>query len=198
MKIARKMLASLAAVVGLSTLVHAGEVSIDVYGLSYHLKKNESYYNAPRSVGSSDGQWVFSPGIGLDYDFRTKGSMGFSGYTTLGYFRDCGDYPFYFAGLGVKYRNYIIGSKSVFWSFQLAGAVADAEDWTTTNAYNSTQRAIDYGRTTEFLPVGGLSLGYQFENKDYLSYTITYVPQNNNAGATSGTNLLFMWLSFGF
>jgi len=52
--------------------------------------------------------------------------------------------------------------------------------------------------TTVFLPVGGLSLEYQFENKNYLSYTITYVPQNNNASGTAGTNLLFMWLTFDF
>ena len=198
MKLIKKILASLVAVMGLTTVASAGEVSLDVYGLSYHLTKNESYYNAPRSVGSSNGQWVFNPGAGINYDFREKGSMGFSGYTTLGYFQDCADYPFYFAGLGLKYRNYIYGSNSVFWSFQLAGAVASAEDWTTVGGYNNTQTDIDYGRTTIFLPVGGLSLGYQFENKNYLSYTITYVPQNDNAGGTAGTNLLFMWLTFGF
>ena len=182
----------------IGSTVNAGEISLDAYGLSYHLKKEESYYNAPRSVGSSNGQWVFNPGAGIDYDFREKGSMGFSGYLTAGYFKDCADYPFYFAGLGVKYRNYFYGSDSMFWSVQLAGAGAILEDYTTTGGYNSTQTIIDYGQTTSFLPVGGLSLGYQFENKNYLSYTITYVPQNNNAGSTSGTNLLFMWLTFGF
>ena len=181
----------------IGSTANAGEISLDLYGLSYHLKKQESYYNAPRGIGGN-GQWVFNPGAGIDYDFREKGSMGFSGYTTLGYFQDCADYPFYFGGLGVKYRNYFYGSDSMFWSAQIAGAVASAEDWTTIGGYNSTQTDISNGRNTIFLPVGGLSLGYQFENKNYLSYTVTYVPQNNNAGGTAGTNLLFMWLTFGF
>jgi len=187
--------------IGLACLVgmlNAGEVSIDAYGASYHLTKEEAYYNAPKSIGSSNGQWVFNPGIGLNYDFREKGEMGFSAYTQLGYFQDCADYPFYFAGIGVKYRNYIYGSDHLFWSAQIAGAVAEAEDWTTVGEYNEAQRDISYGRTTVFLPVGGISLGYQFENKNFLKYSLTYVPQNDDAGGTAGTDLLFMWITFGF
>ena len=188
-------------VIGASILAvsaYAGEVSVDVYGLSYHLTKKEAYYNAPRGLGTSNGQWVFNPGIGLEYDFRKKGSMGFSPYTTVGYFRDCANFPFYFGGVGIKYRNYFYKSNSMFWSIQLAGAYVSAEDWTTIGGYDKNQAVIDYGRTSMFLPVGGVSIGYQFTNKDYLSYTMTYVPENNSAGGTSGTNILFSWLSFGF
>jgi len=177
---------------------YASEISIDFYGLSYHIKKEESYYNAPRSVGSSNGQWVFNPGIGLNYDFRKKGAMGFSGYGQLGYFKDCADYPFYFVGLGIKYRNYLYGSSNVFWSVKVAATVAEAEDWTTIGGYNSTQIDISYGRNVAFLPIGGIGFGYQFDNKNYLEYSLTYVPQNDAIGGTAGTNLLFMWITFGF
>lgn len=122
----------------------------------------------------------------INYDFREKGSIGFSGYTILGYLQDCINYSFYFTELEAKYRNYIYGSDSVFWSFQLADAIASAENWNVT-LHGNTQKGIDCRRPTIFLPVGRLSLEYQFENKNYLSCTITYVPQNKN----TGRNLLF-------
>ena len=77
---------------------NAGEIDIDVYGLSYHLDATQAYAEAPRRL-DSQGQWVFNPGIGVTYDFRDNISEeGFSPIVAVGYFQDCADYPFYFAG----------------------------------------------------------------------------------------------------
>ena len=92
---------------------NAGEIDIDVYGLSYHLDATEAYAEAPRGLDDK-GQWVFNPGIGVTYDFRDNISVeGFSPIVAVGYFQDCADYPFYFAGAGVRYRNYIDGTNLI-------------------------------------------------------------------------------------
>ena len=193
MKIAKKLIASVAVAGALASVASAGEINLNVYGLSYHLKASEAYHNAPRSVANK-GQWVFSPGIGLEYDFRTKGSTGLSVFTGAGYLRDCADYPFYFADLGVRYKNYFWNSNSWFWEANLAGAYAIAQDWDVD--YNGN--AIDYGTTSTGIPVASLGFGYKFKNGNFLKYTFTYVPEDNDVGATSGTNLIFMWLTYGF
>jgi hypothetical protein len=169
----------------------AGEINLNIYGLSYHLNKDEAYHNAPRSVFNSDGQYVYNPGVGIEYDFRNKGEMGWSVFTTLSWFQDCADYAFYYAGAGVRYKNYIFGHW--FWEANLAGAVANAEDWDVING-----QAVGYGRETTFLPVASLGFGYQFENKQFIKYEATFVPENDNIGGTSGTSLIFMWLTYGF
>jgi hypothetical protein len=192
-KIAKKLIASVAVAGALASMANAGEINVNLYGASYHLKASEAYHNAPRSIGN-EGQWVFNPGIGLEYDFRTKGSTGFSVFTGAGYFRDCGDYPFYFAELGVRYKNYFWNSNHWFWEVSLGGAYAVAHDWDVDNNGN----AVDYGTTTTGLPVGGIGFGYKFKNGNFLKYTLTYVPKNDDIGATGGTNLIFMWLTYGF
>ena len=192
-KTLKKVLSGVAIASILATTATAGEININIYGLSYHLKKSEAYHNAPRSAFGSDGQWVYNPGIGIEYDFRNKGEMGWSVFTTASWFQDCADYPFYFVGLGARYRNHLFSSKHWFWEANLAGAVANAEDWDVVDG-----EAVSYGRETTFLPVASLGIGYQFDNKQFIKYQITYVPENNNIGGTSGTDLLFMWLTYGF
>ena len=181
----------------LATTASAGEININIYGLSYHLKKDQAYYNAPRSMFGSDGQYVYNPGVGIEYDFRTKGSMGWSVFTTASWFQDCADYPFYFVGAGVRYRNHFFSSNHWFWEANLAGAVANAEDWDTVGS-GSNEQVIDYGRETTFLPVASVGFGYQFDNKQFIKYEATFVPENNSVGGTSGTSLIFMWLTYGF
>ena len=192
-KTLKKVLSGVAIASILATTATAGEININIYGLSYHLKKDQAYHNAPRSAFGSDGQWVYNPGIGIEYDFRNKGEMGWSVFTTASWFQDCADYPFYFVGVGGRYRNHLFGSKHWFWEANLAGAVANAEDWDVVDG-----EAVSYGRETTFLPVASLGIGYQFDNKQFIKYQITYVPENNNIGGTSGTDLLFMWLTYGF
>jgi hypothetical protein len=177
-----------------ATTASAGEININIYGASYHLTKSEAYKNAPRSIGASKGQWVYNPGIGLEYDFRKKGTMGFSLFTGAGYFRDCGDYPFAFAELGARYKNNFWGTNSWFWEVNAGVAGAYAHDW----AVKNDGSTIDYGTTTAALPVASLAVGYKFKSGNFLKYTATYVPKNNNIGATGGTNLIFMWLTYGF
>ena len=192
-KTLKRFLTGLAITSALVTTATAGELSVDIYGLSYHLKKSEAYHNAPRSVFNSDGQVVYNPGVGLEYDFRHKGAMGWSVFTTVGWFQDCANYPFYFAGLGARYRNYFFGTNHWFWEANVAGAVANAEDWDVING-----QAVGYGRETTFLPVASVGFGYQFDNKQFLKYEATFVPENNSIGGTSGTSLIFMWLTYGF
>ena len=182
---------SLAGILAVSA--NAGEFAINIYGLSYHFKKSEAYQNAPRSLFGSDGQYVYNPGVGIEYDFRNKGEMGWSVFTTASWFQDCADYPFYFVGAGVRYRNHLF-SNHWFWEANLAGAIANDEDWDVDDNGN----LLDYGRETTFLPVASVGIGYQFDNKQFLKYEVTFVPENNNIGGTSGTSLLFMWLTYGF
>lgn len=175
----------------------AGELSLNLYGMSYHFKKGEAYKNAPRSLFGSEGQYVGNPGLGIEYDFREKGSSGFSPFITAGFFRDCADYPFYFLGGGVRYRHDLFSSK-FFWDISIGGAIANAEDWEVVER-NGEEKAIGYGRETTFLPVAGLGVGMRFnDGKNYIKYSLTYVPENNDIGGTSGTSLLFMWITIGF
>ena len=127
-KTLKKVLAGLAITGALATTVSAGEINVNIYGLSYHLKADQAYKNAPRSAFNSDGEYVYNPGIGIEYDFRNKGEMGWSVFTTASWFQDCADYPFYFVGVGARYKNYFFNSSHWFWEANLAGAVANAED----------------------------------------------------------------------
>jgi hypothetical protein len=145
----------------MTTVATAGEININIYGMSYHFKKSEAYHNAPRSLFASDGQYVGNPGLGIEYDFRKKGRMGWSGFVTGAWFQDCADYPFYFAGGGVRYKNYFFNSNHWFWEGNLIGAVANAEDWD----IDENGNAVSYGRETTFLPVANLAVGYQFKKK---------------------------------
>ena len=180
-------------VLSLLYMTYANEINVNIYGLSYHFKKSEAYHNAPRSVFGSNGQWVYNPGIGVEYDFRKKGSMGFSGIVGMGYFRDCADLPFYFINLGIKYRNYFWRTNHWFWEAEIGGAYAIAHDW---DVYQG--HAIDFGTTTTAFPIALIGVGYQFKNGNNIKYQVTYVPEDNNIGGTSGTDLLFMWISYGF
>ena len=164
---------------------NAGEIDIDVYGLSYHLDATEAYSEAPRGL-DDQGQWVFNPGIGVTYDFRENISEeGFSPFVAVGYFKDCADYPFYFAGAGVRYRNYIDGT-NLMWEVNVAGAMLNGADW-------------DFDtRATYFIPTANIGFGYKL-NEDYLiKANFSYIPANDEATGTAGTDLIFMQVSLGF
>ncbi len=187
----KKLLTATLLSLGIVSTASAGEVTVDMYGMSYHFKKSEAYHNAPR--GWNDGQYVYNPGIGIEYDWRKKGSDGFSPIIALGWFRDCADYDFYYGGVGVKYKNHIFNSDFI-WGIKAIAGVANDEDWDVDDNGN----AVGYGRETTFLPVANVFIGYQFKNKNSIKINIAYVPENNSIGGTSGTDLLFIWAGYSF
>ena len=75
--------------------LQAQHIELDLYGLSYNLI-GSGYEEAPRKL-NDNGAWVFNPGIGITYDFRsTFTENGWSAIGLTGYFKDCDDQPYYF------------------------------------------------------------------------------------------------------
>ncbi|WP_321779380.1 hypothetical protein [Sulfurimonas sp.] len=164
---------------------NAGEIDIDVYGLSYHLDATQAYAEAPRRL-DSQGQWVFNPGIGVTYDFRDNISEeGFSPIVAVGYFQDCADYPFYFAGAGIRYRNYI-DDTNFMWEVNVAGAMLSGVDW-------------DFEtRDQYFTPTANIGFGYKLSEDYLIKANFSYIPADDSASGTAGTDLIFMQVSLGF
>jgi len=188
-KIEQKVLGAIvASVVAISS--HAGEIDVIVNGLSYHLDSSQGYVEAPNKLDDK-AQWVFNPGIGLSYDFRKNISEdGFSPYLTASWFQDCSNTPFYYAGGGVRYRKYL--TTNFMMEFNVAGAVANGA------VYDDFTGLVTDERETTFLPVANIGIGYKITS-DYLVKTnFTYVPENDNVGGTSGTDLIYMQVSFCF
>ena len=181
----KKLLISLSLATLLGLNANAGEISIDKYGLSYHLNAKEAFSGAPRGL-DDEGQWVYNPGIGITYDFREDISAeGFSPIVTGAWFQDCADYPYYFVGAGIRYRNYIDGTKFMI-EGQISGAIANGADWDTDE------------RETYFMPVGNVGVGYKITNDYLLKANFAYVPANDSASGTAGTDIIFMHISLAF
>ena len=161
----------------------AGELDVDLTGLSYHIGASSShpaYTSAPRRL-DKNGVFVFNPGVGIGYDFRkSSGQSGFSGLTKLVYFRDCDDRSFFMGGGGVRYR-YMLGTH---FSIDLNALLmlSAGRDWDT-DRYNYS-----------VLPLVLLGTNYHFKNGIALGTNFTVAPRNTSFSATSGFWILFTTL----
>ena len=181
---------------GLSILVSGGvlqskavEWDVDVYGVSYHLIGSEANPNAPRDMGIGDpGQTVFNPGIGIGIDFRDDvNENGFSFQGKAGYLRDCADEPLYYGGAGVRYRH--VFKTNISFDVDALLIAGYGQDWET-GEYS-----------TAILPYVTFGIGYVFNafgGDKIAKLNIAYVPADDTISATSGTDLLFFSLTFGF
>jgi len=162
----------------------AGEIDIDLMGFSYHLHKNGSPKRAPNKLDHS-GVLVFNPGVGVGYDFREnihKG--GLSPIVHGGFFQNCGNYPFFFAGGGARYRKFFF--KKYFWEANLLGIMAYGNDGFDNKRYKLS-----------VMPYANLGIGRDF-GKYLLTLYLSYVPKDSGAGITQGTDMLFVNMSIAF
>lgn len=174
---------------GVFSTANAIEWDLDVYGVSYHLNPSEANKHAPRDLRIGErGQTVFNPGIGIGIDFRNNpSSNGFSFQTKVGWLQDCDAKDLYYGGAGVRWRH-IFGKRIAFDVNALAIA-GYGQDWDT-KEYNWT-----------LLPYVDVGIGYVFNvaGRDRVAMLkLAYLPSNSNISATSGTDLLFISLTFGF
>jgi len=186
----KKKLLKAALIGAMSMPLVAGEVDIILNGLSYHLDADEGYIEAPNKLDDK-AQWVFNGGVGLSYDFRKNISTdGFSPYLTASWFQDCSDTPFYYAGAGVRYRKYL--TTNFMMEFNAAGAIANGA------VYDEFTGLVTDERETTFLPVANIGIGYKITSDYLVKANFTYVPENDDVGGTSGTDLIYMQVSFCF
>lgn len=161
----------------------AGEVDINLFGLSYHFNKIGAYSGAPLKL-DKNGMWVFNPGLGLGYDFRNSiKSEGFSPIVQGGIFQNCSVNPFYFGGAGVRYRKFIRGR--LFWEANALGMLTYSRDWD------------DERYKFSPLPYGNIGIGYDF-GKNLVTFSISYVPQNGSTGIGNDTSMLFINMAVSF
>ncbi len=165
----------------------AGEIDVDVAGLSYHIGAGSccpAYTDAPRRLDWY-GAFVFNPGVGVGYDFRAKSTEGgFSGATKLVYFRDCDDRGFFMGGGGVRYR-WMLGE---CFSTDINGlAMLSAGQQWKTSRYNCS-----------LIPLILLGSNYHFANDITLGANFTVAPRNRSFDATGGFWILFTTLQLSF
>jgi hypothetical protein len=159
--------------------ISAKHFELDLYGLSYHLV-GEGYADAPRALDNK-AAWVFNPGVGITYDFRsTFEEEGFSPLTMTGYFQDCDNRAFYFAGGGVRYRYKL--ADDLLFDLNFGLVYSYAQDWFEGEYYGV------------FIPIGNIGFSKPFWGR-WWTYRLTYAPENTGISATSGGDLLFMNLS---
>lgn len=155
----------------------AGEVDINLFGVSYHFNKLGAYKDASLKL-DDDGKWVFNPGAGLGYDFRNSiKTEGFSPIVQGGFFENCSSKPFLFSGAGVRYRKFVLGK--LYLEANALGTATYAKDW-------DDQRA-----QFSFLPYGNLGIGYDF-GKNLVTLSVSYVPQNGSTAIGNDTDMLFI------
>ncbi len=161
----------------------AGEVDIDLFGFSFHFNKLGAYREASLKL-DNNGKWVFNPGIGLGYDFRSSiKSEGFSPIVQGGFFENCSSKPFLFGGAGVRYRKFILGK--LFWEANALGMLTYARDWD------------DERPQFSVLPYGNMGIGYDFGN-NLVTFSVSYVPQNGSTAIGNDTDMLFINLAVSF
>ena len=161
----------------------AGEVDINLFGMSFHFNKLGAYREAANKL-DKDGKWVFNPGIGLGYDFRNSiKSEGFSPIVQVGVFQNCSSNPFSFGGAGVRYRKFILGK--LFWEANALGVLIYSKDWD------------DKRYKFSILPYGNMGIGYDF-GKNLVTFSVSYVPQNGSTAIGNDTDMLFLNMAVSF
>jgi hypothetical protein len=160
-------------------LIYAEHFELDIYGLSYHLV-GEGYRDAPRGLDDK-AAWVFNPGIGITYDWRENyDDEGVAPLAMAGYFQDCDDRAFYFAGGGGRYRHKL--ADDLLFDLNFGMMYSYAQDWWESKYYGV------------WIPIANIGFSKPFWGR-WWTYRVTYAPENTGISATSGGDLLFMNIS---
>jgi hypothetical protein len=169
------------------TTTLADQLNIDITGLSYHIganKDNPAYTAAPRRL-DKNAAFVFNPGIGVGWDFRTiQRENGFSLITKAIYFRDCDDRGFFMLGGGTRYRYFF--NKHFSGDMNAMAMLSAGQIWYT-STYNYS-----------ILPLVLLGANYHFENDMIWGMNFTVAPKNSSFDATGGFWILFVTLQLTF
>jgi hypothetical protein len=189
-KKAKRLLVSLLVLGAVTTSANAEEIDIVLNGLSYHLDDTQGYVDSPTKLDDK-AQWVLNAGLGITYDFRDSvDTNGLSVFTEASWFQDCSNTAFVYVGVGARYRHYITDRFMIEGNF--AVAVANGA------VYDDYTGLVTDERDTTLLPVANIGFGYKVTDKYLLKTNFTYVPENDDIGGTSGTNIIFMQISLGF
>lgn len=170
-----------------NSLTAFADIDIDIMGLSYHIGANSShpaYSDAPRRL-DKNGVFVFNPGIGLGWDFRsTHKKNGFSAITKAIYFRDCDDRGFFMLGGGGRYRYFFTEQ----WSGDINALItlSAGQEWYTGNYHYS------------ILPLILLGANYHFPNDIRVGSNFSLAPRNTSFDATGEFWILFTTLQVSF
>ena len=96
---------------------------------------------------------------------------------------DCANSPFIYAGVGLRYRKFII--RKLFWEANALGVFTYGNDWD----QNKYSFAI--------MPFVNTDFGYDF-GKNLVTFLIGYVPKNSGNAITNGTDMLFIDITVSF
>lgn len=161
----------------------AGEVDVDMFGLTYHLHRKGAVYDAPLKL-DKPGVKVFNPGLGLGYDFREdKTASGFSAVVHGGMFENCNNHPFTFAGAGARYRKYF--SKKNFIETNVLAVLT----------YGNSTNDKRYSLTP--MPYVNFGIGHDY-GKYLITYYLSYIPKDSGSSITSSTDMLFLSAAVSF
>jgi len=161
----------------------AGEVDVDMFGLTYHLHRKGAVRDAPLKLDHA-GVKVFNPGIGLGYDFRTdRHTDGFSAIVHGGLFENCNNHPFSFVGAGARYRKFFY--KKYFWETNVLGILSYGND------------SDDKHYSLAPLPYANIGIGRDY-GKYLVTYFLSYIPKHSGSRITSQTDMLFMSIGVSF
>ncbi len=161
----------------------AKEIDVVFFGFSYHFDKTGADKKAPYKLDHA-ALWVFNPGIGLGYDFRKDiHTEGFSAIIDGGFFENCANYPFFYAGAGGRYRKFIY--KKLFVEANLMAVFTEGNDWD------------DKSYRPDVRPFANLGFGYDF-GKYLAEVEVSYVPRGLGSKITDGTDMLFLNMSVSF
>jgi len=173
--------------------------------LSYHLKK-DTFKDAPNKL-DNNARLVLNPGLLVGFDTRkdTK-TDGFSFIAKGGFLQDCANKTVYALGGGGRYREFISDKISFDINGYLMGANAvkdfsKPETLCTTNVFGN-RSCNTYGgdnkRKFVLIPLINFGFNYHLQSNNTIGTTISYIPKNTAIAATSGSDLLFLAVNFGF
>lgn len=161
----------------------AGEVDWDIFGLTYHLHRKGAVYNAPLKL-DKPGVKVFNPGLGLGYDFRQdKHTEGFSAIVHSGFFENCNNHPFSFAGAGGRYRKFFY--KDNYFEVNVLGVL--------TYGNNTVDKHYELAP----MPYANIGIGHDY-GKYAITYYLSYIPKDSGSAITSSTDMLFLSAAVSF
>ena len=174
--------------------------------LSYHINKNQTYKEAPNKI-DNNAIFVLNPGLllGLDTRENTK-TQGLSLIAKGGFLQDCANKTAFAIGGGGRYRHFIMNNVSFDINGYLMGANAVssfAKEETlcvmdTFKGYTCKTYKPDTKREFTILPLVNFGLNYHFKSNKTIGTTLSCIPKNTAIAATSGTDLLFFTVNFGF
>ncbi|MDA9818002.1 hypothetical protein N9C35_03080 [Flavobacteriaceae bacterium] len=167
---------------------------IEVPLLSYHIKEDRGYKDAPMKL-DSNGTYVFNPGILLSIDYRKDvNTEGFSGLLKGGFLQDCGNETALVAGGGFRYRKKPF--EKISFDFNgyafLANAVTQFGEAECPAGMTCPEDPDVGKRETVLIPMANIGMNYHLESGKTAGVTLTYIPANTAIAATSGTPLLFL------